>query len=87
MNEKLLTNSLDQAKLQSANNSLLCANSLLKQELAAIKLQFLQKEKQHKNEVLMSSKASHQQGHFDAVEELKTAWGSKEFAAELMYGK
>ena len=87
LNEKLVTHRLDQAKLHSANDALLSANSLLKQELAALKHKFLKKEEDHKSQLLMCSNESHQQGHFDAVEELKTVWDSKEFAAELMYGK
>ena len=87
LNKKLFANDEDQLKLRNTNDDLVSSNTSLKKELAAMKLLFQKKEADHKSELLVCAQTSHQQGHVEAVEETKKAWGSNEFAAELMYGE
>ena len=83
----MVTNHHDQEKLRKANDDLVGENATLKEQLAALKNLFQQKETDHKTELLVCAETSHEQGHVAAVKEVKTIWDSKEFAAELMYGK
>ena len=87
LKRRLVTNHSDQEKLRSTNDGLVGSNTSLKKELAALKTLLQKKETDHQNELMVCAQTSHEQGHVAAVEEVKKMWGSKEFAAELMYGE
>ena len=83
----MLTNAISQADLRAANETLLSANALLTEELVALKKISEQKDFYHSKQMSKCAEDSHLQGHVAAVEEMNQVWSSKEFAAELMYGK
>ena len=77
----------NEMRLTAENAALFEQNEVLKKELAHLCGTMDHASEYHEHEIDDAGKRGFREGHSSAVNELKSLWGSAEFAAEMMYGE